>query len=378
MKILHTADTHLGYSAYNQLDTETGMNQRELDVYNRFSEFCDYAVNNKPDLILHSGDLFDSVRPSNRAIAACLDQLIRLSKAQIPVVLISGNHSTPRLRETGSVFRLLEHLEHIYPIYKARYEVLRLEELPGLAIHAVPHIGSEEQLNEEMEKFQPSSDAELNIGMLHGAIVGVREFSSYEFNEQMIASGYLKEGFDYIALGHYHEYIKVEENAYYAGSPERFSFNEASHKRKGFIELELEQGMRELKFIELAAREMIDIPGINCAELTTESVTDAVVKAIEKTGPEGKILRLKLESLSTGDYHTMDFARIRKAWKDAVHFEQINNVKRDDLVFSQGESPKINKLSTEFTEFLKGYPVEDLDKNKLKELGLNYISKEEG
>lgn len=377
MKILHTADTHLGYTAYNKLDPETGMNQRELDVYRSFENLCNYVLDSKPDIVLHSGDLFDSVRPSNRAIAVCIEQLIRLSKAEIPVVLISGNHSTPRLRETGSVFRLLEHLDHVYPVYKGMYEVVSPPELPGTAVHAVPHIGTEEQLSENLVQLKPSSDAEINICMLHGAVVGVREFRSYEFNEQMIASGYLKPDFDYIALGHYHEFIKVEQNAYYSGSPERFSFNEASHAKKGCIELELAPGKLEVNFVELPSRPMLDLPGIDCTSLAGENVTEAVVRSVEAATPAGKILRLRLDNLSTADFHTMDFQRIRKVAKEAVHYEQINNVQHEDLILTQGESPKINNLSVEFTEFLKGFPVENLDKNKLKELGLDYIGREE-
>ena len=105
MKVLHLADTHIGYSAYNKLD-KNGMNQREVDVYNSFSQVVDYALENKVDLVLHSGDLFDTVRPSNRAISFAVGQLLRLSKAGIPTVIISGNHETPRLRETGSVFKV--------------------------------------------------------------------------------------------------------------------------------------------------------------------------------------------------------------------------------------------------------------------------------
>jgi len=67
MKILHVADTHLGFSAYRTV-TEEGINQREMDVYNAFKQFVDYAIKSKPDLIIHAGDLFDSVRPNNSCL----------------------------------------------------------------------------------------------------------------------------------------------------------------------------------------------------------------------------------------------------------------------------------------------------------------------
>ena len=115
MKILHIADTHLGYSAYRKV-TEDGINQREIDAYNAFKEFVDYSIKTKPDLIIHAGDLFDSVRPNNRAITFALDQIIRLSDAKIPCVIIAGNHEHPKLKETGHILNIFDHIQNIYPI----------------------------------------------------------------------------------------------------------------------------------------------------------------------------------------------------------------------------------------------------------------------
>ena len=87
MKILHIADSHLGYSAYRRA-TPDGINQREIDTYNSFKQFVDYTVTSEPDLILHAGDLFDSVRPNNRAITFAVNQILRISKSKIPFVVI--------------------------------------------------------------------------------------------------------------------------------------------------------------------------------------------------------------------------------------------------------------------------------------------------
>ncbi|MCX6671032.1 MAG: hypothetical protein NTX92_03845, partial [Euryarchaeota archaeon] len=50
MRILHLADTHLGYSAYRKV-TEQGVNQREMDVYDAFTRCIDYAIKTKPDFV---------------------------------------------------------------------------------------------------------------------------------------------------------------------------------------------------------------------------------------------------------------------------------------------------------------------------------------
>ena len=100
MKCLHISDTHLGFSAYRRVSDE-GINQREKDCYDAFQKVIDYAIQTKPDFILHSGDLFDSVRPNNRAISVAITQILRLEAEKIPVIILSGNHEQPKLRETG-------------------------------------------------------------------------------------------------------------------------------------------------------------------------------------------------------------------------------------------------------------------------------------
>jgi len=368
MIILHLADTHLGYSAYNKLDAASGLNQREVDVYNAFKQVVDYAVDIKPDLVLHAGDLFDSVRPSNRAISMGMEQILRLSKAGIPTIIIAGNHETPRLRETGSVFRLFEHLENVYPVYKSQYEKITFDDL-DLAIHAVPHCFNTDMLDESLKELKVDKNYRYNIGMLHGAVTGVGPFKSTEFNEQEISSGYLKKDFDYIALGHYHEMTKVEGNAYYCGSTERFTFLEANPRPKGFLQLELGT---DPEFVKLPVRDMLDLEPINFDNIKNHDMMEVIEQSIKKSQPQDKVVRIKVQNIPSHIYHNLDFNRLKKLTSDALHFEiRYEVVKDDQAIVATGA--KFEALSTEFEGFLKKYAVEGLDKGKVKELGLKYL-----
>ena len=389
MKIFHIADTHLGFSAYNKLDPDSGLNQREMDFYNAFERFVDIAVEKRPDLILHAGDLFDSVRPTNRAISSALDQLIRLSEAKIPIVLIAGNHETPRLRETGSVFRLFEHLEHVYPVYKSKYECIEFPEF-DLKVHAVPHCMDANALQSSLEKLVPDREVMHNIAMLHAAIVGVSVFRSSEFNEQDVASGYLKPEFDYIALGHYHEFCKVDENAYYSGSIERVNFLEAAHKSKGFIELELELGNQhsgravvndqdeheifypEVTLHGLNTRPMVDLMPVDCSNIDKFQIGPEIIRRIEEVEPEEKILRLKILNLPMEVYKSLDFNQFRKLTAAALHFELQYDVTKDDQD-TQVADIRFELLGNEFKSFISNQAIEGLDKEKLTSLGLDYL-----
>ena len=196
MKFLHIADTHLGYSAYRKA-TPDGINQRETDTYAAFKQFIDYSVKSKPDLIIHAGDLFDSVRPNNRAITFAIDQILRVSKDKIPFVIIAGNHEHPKLKETGHIFSIFDHIENVHPIYKAKYETLSFDiKKEKITIHAVPQCELKNKFEDEIKKVKPDKSSNYNIFVSHGAVSGIRIFSMNEFNEIIINPNDLSKDFD--------------------------------------------------------------------------------------------------------------------------------------------------------------------------------------
>lgn len=367
MRILHIADTHIGYSAYHKV-AENGLNQREMDVYNSFKQFIDYALKEKPDLIIHSGDLFDSVRPTNRAISFVLNQLLKLSEEGIPFIVISGNHETPKLRETGSVFRIFEHLENIYPIYKGKLEQI---EIGNAIIHAIPHCFSNDDLKKSIEIAKPKENF-INILVLHVGIIGIKEFSYTrgDFNEQIIPSGYLSPQFDYIALGHFHKPTKVTENAYYAGSTEHFSFKEAGEE-KGFYDIEINESL-EIKFIPLKVREMLDLGEIDCLDLASEEITYKIIEKFNENGIDDKIIRLTLKRISRAKYRGLDWNRIKKVGSKALHFEISHEFYEIEHEL-RGKS-KIGSLVEEWKEFIGNIPISK-DKREIEKLALEYLTK---
>mgnify|MGYP001348790770 FL=1 len=106
MKLAHLADLHLGFRQFDR-QTPKGTNQREADVAEVFRRAVDDLLDQKPDLIVIAGDLFHSVRPTNAAILFCFRQLHRLRAGlpETPIVVIAGEHDTPRSTETGTIDR---------------------------------------------------------------------------------------------------------------------------------------------------------------------------------------------------------------------------------------------------------------------------------
>jgi DNA repair exonuclease SbcCD nuclease subunit len=370
MKVLHLADTHLGYSAYRKV-TEEGVNQREIDVYDAFTQCIDYAVKTKPDLVLHAGDLFDSVRPTNRAITIALQQILRLSKENIPFIVISGNHETPKLKETGNIFTIFEHLDHVYPIHNNRYETVSLKNKDEtLIVHAIPQCQSPKEFDINLKKITRDKKADFNVLIAHGAVAGIKEFKMNEFNELFIPVKNLQDDFDYIALGHYHMYTKLQENAFYAGSTEHLSFSEADSP-KGYLEIDLGQKLKH-RFIPIKTRIMVDAPSLDCSKLRIEEIVQKVKETIRSIDPKDKIIRVRLENIPSYIQRGIDFHQMRDLGKTAVHFEiKPTTIKTSEAALSK--DTKMKSLAYEFEKFLttQQYP----EKKILLNLGLYYIHK---
>jgi DNA repair exonuclease SbcCD nuclease subunit len=367
MKILHLADTHIGYSAYNKLDAN-GINQRETDICDAFARIVEHALKKRPDLVLHSGDLFDTVRPSNRAISFVVGQLLELSSAGIPTVIISGNHSTPRLRETGSVFKVFEHIENIHLAYVGNKQEF---EFGDVKVHALPHSADKELFDREMASMAPDPDFDANIAMLHAGISGMSVFRMNEFNELMASAGQLDRGFDYVALGHYHEHCEVAPGVVYAGSTERLGFGEANQP-KGFVELDTSTG--KWKFHEMAARTMLDLRTVDCAGMTAEDIESSIRRNLESQDIEGAVVRQRLHDIDRKVLGQLDSETIRKIARDALHFELRPATKESGQRIASPDAT-FESLEREFMAYMAKVAIESADAESIERMGLEYLAR---
>ncbi|MGU9938733.1 metallophosphoesterase family protein [Empedobacter brevis] len=90
MRILHTADWHLG----KKLDSFSRLEEQILVM----NEIVEIANEQQVDLVLIAGDLFDNFNPSVEAVELFYKTLKRLSdNGKRPVIAISGNHDSPSL-----------------------------------------------------------------------------------------------------------------------------------------------------------------------------------------------------------------------------------------------------------------------------------------
>lgn len=356
MKLLHMSDTHVGHAAYSRL-TPDGLNQREEDFFKAFSAAIDVAIERRVDVVLHSGDLFDTVRPTNRALSHVLSELQRLAVARIPFVVISGNHEAPRLRETGAVLRLLEFLPGVHAVYKGRYEPVRVNEL---VVHAVPHAADSDALRAQLALVHRDESARYNVATLHAGVLGVGDFRTGEFHEQVVAQNELPRGMDYVALGHYHRAVELADKVWYAGSTERCSFKEYGETKSVNL-VDLAKGTVEC--VPLASRPMLDLPRLACQGMDEHAIAAALYERLASPAIEGAIARLKVEQLPAHVYAMLDFRRIRALTASAMHFELQTELVQKSAPDIEAES--FGALADEFDGFLARRALVGADREAL-------------
>jgi len=368
--LFHTSDTHLGHAQYTRTD-EHGLNQREQDHASAFMSVIDRAVTAKPDLFIHAGDLFDGVRPSNRALATALEGFLRLSRAGIPTVLIAGNHEHPKLRETGSPFRLFAHLDHVHPVFQGRGETVTLS-VGGqtVRVHAVPQCADNAALAAEIAVIERPSSG-MDVLVVHGAVATMKAFSHAEFNEQTLEPGWFDARFDYVALGHFHGLQQVADRAWYCGAPERVSIAEAGQE-KGFLDVQVERGRATATFCPLPVRPYSDLPLLDAAGLDGPQVV-AQARATITAAPAGAVARLRIENLDPTLRGGLDLRAIQDAGKHLLHLDLSRLAWRNTENAVAGDS-RIGHLADEFEAFAAKTPMPGLDRDAVLKLARQAIA----
>jgi exonuclease SbcD len=379
MRLVHLSDLHLGYRQYQRL-TPNGINQREADVARTFQRAVDQVIRIKPDLILVAGDVFHSARPSNAAILHAFRQFLRLRTElpDSPIVLVAGNHDTPRTTETGSILGLFEQLG----VNVAAAESKSIKLVNGdVMVLAVPDVPGAWPAHAERT-------AKHNILLIHADVEDVvpRYVAEMDRAAVKVTRAELDLAqWSYVALGHYHVHRRVADNAYYAGSIDYTSLSVWGDKNeeeelglagKGFIEFDLDA--RKLTFHALpASRDLIRLKDISARNKSVSELDAEIQKLVGKVkgGIDDKIVRIVLREVPRHVARELDHKALRDFKKRALHFQL--DVRREELSTRTGAGAPGRRLSVVdvVREQLTNREIPaDLSRERLVELGLKYLA----
>jgi DNA repair exonuclease SbcCD nuclease subunit len=333
-----------------------------------FVDAIDQIIALKPDLCLHAGDLFHSVRPLNSIMAVAAEQLHRLAEQHgIPTVIIAGNHDAPKQPHVGAALSIFRHIENLYIAADGRAESFQIGRVK---CHALPHCLTTDSLQTQLAALAPDPNAEYNILVAHGVAAGMPEFSMADLGEQELSMELL-DRFDYAALGHFHNFTRVSRRAYYAGSTERLSQAERE-AAKGFACIETDPF--EIRFQEVRCRAMVDIPVINAAGKRGDELAAIIADRVAQVGGSDKIVRIKVQGVSEETLKTIPSAQISALKEKSFALDIRLEKEKDDRDASQFGRAAIGRVDIGFIEFLEAVDLQGFDREWLKREALKYLA----
>ncbi len=329
MKIAHLADVHLGFRQF-QRQTERGINQREADVAGAFERAIDGIIEYDPDVMLVAGDLFHTVRPTNPAILHSFHQFRRLREArpELQIVIIAGNHDTPRSVETGAILRLFETFGGVSVVTDQERRI-SFPDL-DLSVLCVPHV----VVRGQRPAFSPDDSARWNVLLMHGEVAGViPRNNSHSDPATIVEPDDLRaSSWSYVAMGHYHVAHAVVPNAWFSGALEYVGSNSWGELRdeeskgragKGWLAVELGDTV-SVDFMPVKLnRKRIDLKPIQATGLSAGQLDAEIEKSIAgvKGGIEGHVVRQLVWNVPLSVRREISHEKIRAFRKAALHYQ---------------------------------------------------------
>jgi exonuclease SbcD len=380
LKIAHLADLHLGYRAYHRV-TPRGVNVREADVAEAFRQAVARLVEIRPDLVLVAGDVFHTVRPSNTAIADAFRQLSLLTERvrDLPVVIIAGNHDSPRSADTGNILNLFREIDGV----RVACDEARTISIPEVetSVFCLPHVALATEGQPDME---PDAGARHNVMVLHGSMEGPRTAGKISYISEYGGAIIPEErivppDWDYVALGHHHTATELEPNVWYAGGLERTSTNIWAEKEdKGFLVYDTVS--RTAEFHPVETRTMVDLPKISAEGIGSAELDETILAAVARIpdGLRGKIVRMVVYDVPRAIVRELNHKRIREWKAEAVHFHLDVRPPEVRRRIGTGAPVRRQTLQEQVAGYLrKTWELRDkrLDKERLVEMGTTYIDR---
>lgn len=368
MKLIHLSDLHLGkrVNGYSMLD-----DQREI-----LKQILGIIDEEAPQGIFIAGDVYDKPIPPIEAVELFDELLVALSRRQVPVFIISGNHdSSERLAFGG---RLLDHSGiHLSPVYNGQVSPISLMDEHGrVNIYMLPFVkpahvkryypesGIEsytDAVRAAIEQMEVNT-GERNVLITHqfvtGAFVCESEELSVGGSDNVDASVF--EGFDYVALGHIHGPQNIgSEKIRYCGTPLKYSFSEAKHKKSVTVAELGAKGTLTVRTVPLIpVRDMVELKG-TYEELASKAFYDGTSYQedyVHITLTDEDDVFEAMGRLRT-IYHNLmklDYDNLRtRCSGDVVDIENLENKRPLDLFGEFYEQRNGTPLSQEQKEFLE-------------------------
>ena len=346
VRIVITGDNHL--NLYNQK-----LGSRLADRRNRIGrawwETIEYAVENKADIYINTGDLFDQLSPRNPPRARVVEAFKTLKDHGIEAYIAAGNHEAPaNERDGASPHAILAEagLAKVFESYTDFTQYNQTVDGVEVSIAGMSYNRNLAPKEDPLKDKKIPAGSELNIAVLHYSI---EEIAPPIWEEPVIAVESIRENpqIQVYAMGHIHEYISTKINdscIIYPGHTERYDFGE-SEQATGFVVIDYENGELKIKYVPVESQPMKQLK-LHTSLLNHENLTASIIEEVMKASSSDGLLQLVLEGeIPFKKYTEIDFTEINQLGsKSNFYFELVDRIKPsgEGLTFtpSEGLNPR--------------------------------------
>lgn len=386
LQLLHCSDLHLDKS-FN-IPNLVRAQQRKEDLNQNFSSIVEYAIENKPDIFLVTGDVFDKILPTNASRVFATQEVRRLSDANIAVFMIGGNHEVPRFGVSPSLAIDVLGSAGIATVFSRSDAVQkRILNVEGktICVSGRSYYTQSEGAN-PLKDVEIPCDGDYNILMIHGSLQGLDVASSNPemSHENPFLADDIKKGLNYLALGHFHNHFEreyIDCTIANPGSLEKLSWAEINDE-KGFVWAELNGSETSTEFVKLRTRPM------ETSELTlskdetySQDIKDHILDFLSRLSDKEKMLKINLRGvLSQEQYGQLKINEILNACKD-LFFHLIIDRKELEVegygrIFLERIDNPVDAFSKRLESLIAQTNLDDPNRQLLeqvKSLGTKYL-----
>ena len=295
MKLIHCADLHLDSKMESIMPTDLAK-IRKVEILDTFRRMIDYAYINNINIIMISGDMFDSSKIQNKTKEYIIELISE--HPDIDFIYLCGNH------DENNFIKTLEIVPSNIKTFNDSWTSYRYGNLviTGCELNNINNqvIYSSLSLNSD----------DINIVMLHG------QESMYDskMDADIINLKALEnKNIDYLALGHIHSYktkrLDTRGKYAYSGCLEGRGFDECGDK--GFVEVVVENNKVSTSFIKFAKRTLHEVDVDISGKETLRTIEKAITDVIDPIDPDD-LVKVNL----VGTYTT-------NTKKDMIRFNQL-------------------------------------------------------
>jgi len=393
--ISHISDIHLGYAQFN-------LQEREEDLYEVFGEAIEKSISEHVKAIILAGDIFHNPKPNGAAIIRLARELKKLKEKSIPVFFVLGEHDISRSNDVPLpyLFHNLGLARGLKPDSPVQIENLliygfnkeRRSNIDNGLIR--PFRKLESILQNDIQKPADQYHSSKKILVLHQGLYDFNKFAGEIFSND------LPTGFDYYAMGHYHDHIEKrfaslnEGLVAYPGSID-LGHNEAiSNVEKGFLLVDLSEVSANVHthWIKLEKRRhqfeyQIEYPKLDeklrniIQESTQYSKKPVIDLKISGTNIDHKILTRQLLQLETSFLY-YNWSLLDKDSSTGFSFDNAEDFDMDkemsSLILKSLHSEPLTHLSLDLISMFDNqddnHDNKNIDKDKNNQIA-NYVWK---